>query len=198
MSVAVVVLAGGAGSRIGGAKPLRSLGGRPLLAWAVDGASRYGGAMAIGVAAEPWAEVAPGVERIADVQDIEGPLAGLAAGLAWSHACGSAWLQTVPCDAPLLPPDLVVGLLAAAHEAGRAVALPRSRGRLHPACGLWRTDLGEALADYAAQGGRALIGFAEREGHAVAEWEAAALDPFFNVNDAADLAEAERIVRAGQ
>jgi molybdopterin-guanine dinucleotide biosynthesis protein A len=47
-----------------------------------------------------------------------------------------------------------------------------------------------ALADYIAQGGQSLWGFAERQGLVRVPWVAAD-DPFTNINSPADLAAAE-------
>ena len=84
------------------------------------------------------------------------------------------------------PDDLPRRLSAALP--GHSAALAASGGRVHPVCGLWRTNALAPLRDYAASGRRSLIGFAETIGYVAVEWPAAA---FFNVNRPEDLAEAE-------
>jgi len=55
-----------------------------------------------------------------------------------------------------------------------------------------REDLRAALS----AGERRLGQWAGRHGVAVAEWPTEPLDPFFNINTPADLAEAERLIRS--
>ncbi|MEQ8729971.1 NTP transferase domain-containing protein, partial [Roseitalea porphyridii] len=116
-----LALAGGAGSRMGGADKARLVvGGRPLLdraLAALGAASRV--AVAGGARIRP--ADAPGVVVLADPRPGLGPLAGLAAGLAWAEDAGADWLLTAPVDAPFLAPSVYVALLAAAAPGDVAV-----------------------------------------------------------------------------
>lgn len=179
--IAVLILAGGDGSRIGGGKPMRLLGGRTLLDCAVDQARQWSDCVAI-AARERDQVGATGCEVLVDPPAIGGPLAGLAS----ADKLGRELVLSVPCDMPFLPPDLASRLGEALREHGAALA--SSDGRVHPVCGLWRAArLGE-LADYLASGRRSVIGFAERVGYAAVEWDEGA---FVNINTPADLAKAE-------
>lgn len=80
----------------------------------------------------------------------DGPLAGILAGLDWAHALGYAWLATVPCDAPMLPRDLVAALHAGRGDAPAAFA--ETVEGAHPLCALWRTDIRTALGSSLQQG----------------------------------------------
>ncbi|OQW61163.1 MAG: hypothetical protein A4S17_02090 [Proteobacteria bacterium HN_bin10] len=186
----VLVLAGGAGVRIGGAKPERALGGHRLIDHTIQIARRGGRRVAVGLRAAEQVEV-DGVRVVLDRPDIEGPLAGLAAGLEWAKEVGADFLFTLPCDAPFLPHDLAERLQMRQRASGAAVVLPASHGRLHPSCGVWRTNVICALRDFLSSRRRSLIGFAEHAGYAVEDWGAPARDPFFNVNTPEDLAQAE-------
>lgn len=191
----MLVLAGGAGVRMGGAKPERTLGGRRLIDYALDAARGYGGPAAIGARTVAQAPHCDGFGVVVDDAGLEGPLAALAAGLRWARAQGVDFLLTLPCDAPFLPDDLAVRLRSCATRTGSQVVVPASAGRLHPACGLWRTAALEHLPDYIASGRRSLIGFAGHVGLVAEEWAApAGRDPFFNVNTPADLAHAEAML----
>lgn len=181
MKPAILILAGGEGSRIGGGKPLRLLGGRSLLDRAIDRATSWGEEVAI--AARSASQLGePALPVLLDESGLEGPLGGLASG---HHLRGEVVL-TIPCDMPFLPQDLPERLAGALG--GHGAALAASGGRVHPVCGLWRTDALAEVHRYAASGRRSLVGFAERIGYAAAEWTG---DPFFNVNSPQDLAEAE-------
>lgn len=80
LDLAVLVLAGGEGKRMGGAKPERMLGGRRLIDHAIDAARRYGEQVAIGLRAADQVRAPEGIECVTDQPSIEGPLASLAAG----------------------------------------------------------------------------------------------------------------------
>ncbi len=189
--IAAVVLAGGEGRRIGGAKPQRTLAGRTLLERAVGQASAFSDLTAVAVRGLPPAGADNGLALIEDAP-WEGPLGGLAAALAFARLRGRAAVLTLPCDMPLIPTDLASRL--AATLGGHGAALAASGGRLHPVCGLWRVETLDALPAYAATGQRSLKGFAAAVGCVTAEWPAGPVDPFFNVNTADDLARAEALL----
>lgn len=79
-----------------------------------------------------------------------GPLAGVAAGLAWAKYGGYALLATAPCDAPLLPADFVSRLSDQLYD--RAAAFATTAKGEHPLCALWRVDLHERLVARLAEG----------------------------------------------
>lgn len=190
-AMVAAVLAGGEGSRIGGAKPLIRLGGRTLIERAYDRARSWSAATVIAIRSPdqlgpcrlPW---------IADAAGIEGPLAGLAAALEWSCRQGAEALLTIPCDMPFLPEDLARRLLGEVGNLGAALAA--SGRELHPVCSLWRNAAIYEFPRYCASGRRSLRGFAEHLGYAEVEWPAVPRDPFFNINSPADLAAAEAML----
>jgi molybdopterin-guanine dinucleotide biosynthesis protein A len=182
MKPAVVILAGGEGSRIGGGKPLRLLKDRSLLDRAIRRALSW--SEEVTIAARSRGQVGdPGLPVLLDPPGLEGPLGGLASALRLDRQA----VLTIPCDMPFLPDDLPARLAEALG--GRGVALAASGGHVHPVCGLWRADALAQVPAYAESGRRSLIGFAESIGYATVEW---AGEPFFNVNSREDLAEAER------
>lgn len=132
------------------------------------------------------------------VPSFRGPLAGLQAGL---EACVNApvahgWLQLAPCDAPFLPADLVHRLLAA-ENATVQVLVPEYGGQLQPTFSAWRPAAREAVDTALAQrGGSGLLDVLRQLPFEVVVWpeadNAASAPPFFNVNDAADLAVAKQ------
>jgi molybdopterin-guanine dinucleotide biosynthesis protein A len=169
----IVILAGGEGRRIGGGKPLRMLGGETLLDRALAIARR-------------WSDDVAVADGRTDAPGIEGPLGGVAAALGYGRE-----ILTIPCDMPFLPGDLPERL----GRTGKAAALARSGGRLHPVCALWRARAADGLAAYAASGRRSLHGFAEAIGYEAVDWDTDPIDPFFNINDADGLAGAEEMLR---
>jgi molybdopterin-guanine dinucleotide biosynthesis protein A len=191
------ILAGGLARRMGGGdKPLRLLAGRPLLAEVIDRLRPQARALVLNANRDAERFAAYGLPVVADgLAGYPGPLAGVLAALDWAAAQGAAaWVVTVPGDAPFIPPDLVARLHSARAEAGATLAIAASGGRTHPVIGLWpvslRADVHRALT---VEGVRKMGLFTGRYPLAVAEWAIMELDPFFNINTAEDLAEAQRL-----
>jgi molybdopterin-guanine dinucleotide biosynthesis protein A len=187
--IAVVILAGGEGRRIGGNKPGRLLNGKRLIDRALDRALSWSELVAISVR-DPATLGPDDVPILPDTPDIGGPLAGLASALRFAAECGCDLVLVIPADMPFVPPDLPDRLIAAIGDLGCAIA--SSGGHLHPVCGLWRATAAEHLAGYLAGQGRSVKGFAAMIGFREVEWPCEPLDPFFNINTADELIEAER------
>jgi molybdopterin-guanine dinucleotide biosynthesis protein A len=191
VKIACVILAGGEGRRIGGGKPLRSLGGATLLDRAIDHARLASRLVAIAVREAAQAGYA-GEPLVYDDPSIEGPLAGLVAALRFGKNEGAGAVLTIPSDMPFLPRDLAPRLETSL--AGRAAAIASSGGNLHPVCGLWRVEAIGEVPRYLETGKRSLKGFAGAIGFTEVEWPVEAVDPFFNINTLADLKAAERLL----
>jgi molybdopterin-guanine dinucleotide biosynthesis protein A len=100
-------------------------------------------------------------------------------------------VAVVPCDSPLLPPDLVERLARGLADARGAVA-QRDHGadglRLEPVCCLLSTSLAGDLANYLAEGGRKVEGWVARHATPVLFDRHEDATAFANVNTPADLA----------
>ena len=141
--VAGLVLAGGRSSRFGSEKAGAILAGRPLLDWSA--AALAGVCEAVAVSAGPGsvASELAGSMGLALVADdplhARGPLAGLAAGLAWAQSQGFDRLVTLPCDTPLVTAQELSRLLAAQGAGPAAYAVTEDGPQ--PLCAVWRVDL---------------------------------------------------------
>lgn len=186
--VAVAILAGGEGRRIGGCKPLRRFAGERLIDRALRQARQWSAVVAIAVRDE--AQVGSVDARLIRDEAVPGPLGGLISALDFAGAQGRALVLAIPADMPFLPDNLLEMLRA--NVGDRACALAASAGHLHPVCGLWRTAALDSARAYAAAGRRSLRGFAGDIGFATVEWPVGPRDPFFNVNTSEDLAAAVR------
>lgn len=192
MKLAVVILAGGEGRRIGGAKPLRLLGGKRLIDRAEALAAQWSDVVAVAVR-DPEQVAGTSLTCIFDDADIAGPLAGLAAALRFGVDRGCEAVLTIPADMPFLPGNLACRLEEELATAGATIA--GSAGHLHPVCGLWRVSALEQLDAYLASRGRSLRGFAEDVGCNPVWWPEEPSDPFFNINCSQDLSSAEQLLR---
>jgi molybdopterin-guanine dinucleotide biosynthesis protein A len=198
-----VLLAGGLGRRMGGGdKPLRTLGGRPLLDYVIERIRPQVRAMVLNANGDAARFAVWGLPVVADpLPDFPGPLAGVLAGMRWAAGRGAATLLSVPTDTPFLPGDLVARLEAARAAAGVPLACAASGGRTHPVAALWPVGLANELEAALRAGERKIDAWTGRYGVAEAAFDEAAFDdtggdPFFNVNRPEELAEAERRVSA--
>lgn len=184
-----VILAGGEGRRLGGRdKGLIPLAGSPL---ALHVAARLRPHCAVVWLAtrNPAAYAGLGLPAVDDGAFAgNGPLAGIRAALAASTAEA---LIVAPCDAPLLPDELVGRLCRALVR--RDAAYAHDGRRAHYACAALRCTLRPRLESFLAAGGRALGVFLAEVG-AVAVDFADHADAFMNINTPAELSAARRML----
>lgn len=144
--ISTVIIAGGLGTRMGGAKGLQPLRGRALIDWVLDAVSMHSDEILINANGHPEAYARPGCRVIADqTPGWVGPLAGLQAAL---HCAKHDCVLTVPCDTPYLPQDMVVRLAAALDAGGSEAAVAVVEGRRQPAIALYRKTVSAKLDDY--------------------------------------------------
>jgi molybdenum cofactor guanylyltransferase len=193
-----LVLAGGLARRMGGGDKARlSIGGTTILARVLARIGPQCDRIIINANGDPARFADTGLPVVADsVPDFAGPLAGIHAGLVWAavHAPQYDWLLSAPGDCPFLPKDLAARLHDARRVSGFPLACARSGEWRHPVVALWpvtlREDLRRALL---VDGLRKIEVWTARHRIAIADWPAAPVDPFFNVNTPEDAARAEEI-----
>ncbi|MBL8697212.1 MAG: molybdenum cofactor guanylyltransferase MobA [Alphaproteobacteria bacterium] len=199
-----IVLAGGLSRRMGGGdKCLRPLGGRPMLAHVVERLAAQVDVVALNANGDAARFAAFGLEVLPDVvAGYAGPLAGILTGLEWTAARHpqARWLASAAADAPFFPRDLVARLVDAVTRSGRPLACASSGGRTHPVFGLWPVALLPELRTAVTEEGlRKVDLWTGRYGCTAVDFAVDDGDPFFNVNEPADLAAAEhRLSSAGR
>jgi len=185
-----VVLVGGRGSRLGGAKAAAPLAGRPLASYPLAALAEAG--LETMVCAKPGETLPPlGFPVLVEPQLPRHPLCGVVAALREVEQP----VVAVACDLPLLPPELLAALAAAPEP----LVVPAPGGRPQPLAARYAPELLpelEAAMDRKAPLTRTvealdprLLGDEELRRYG---------DPdriFHNVNEPRDLAEAERLLR---
>lgn len=144
-----VVLTGGEGRRMGGAKADLVIGDLSLAERAALALAPLCGTVLVSTA--PAA--ANPVPRLAQVEDAppggRGPLAGIAAAYGTT---GSADLLVLACDYPGVETPLLAAIVAAAGNPADIVFPVDGRGRDHPLVGLWRRSARNAVDAALASG----------------------------------------------
>lgn len=192
-----IVLAGGRGSRMGGAdKGLQNFNGTPLaLHTLLRLQMQQGGLLSeqmINANRNLAAYEAFGVPVWPDtLTDYAGPLAGFMTGL---ERCESPYLLTVPCDTPLFPLDLAERLAHAFDDENTEIAMaaaPEEDGQLRPQpvfC-LMRRELLESLVAFTQAGGRKIDRWTAQHRTVIVPFDQPGDDPraFYNTNTLAEL-----------
>nr|WP_255407772.1 MULTISPECIES: molybdenum cofactor guanylyltransferase [unclassified Achromobacter] len=211
--MAGLILAGGRGARMGEIdKGLVRLRGRPLVDHVAATLAPQVAHLLVSANrnADSYARYAPVLADDPAHGAWQGPLAGIAAGLAGSPL---PWVVTAPCDTPFLPQDLVARLAAAlradsvtdaavagcatdratagAHGGAPRIAVAHAGGRRQSVCMLLPVDLLPALRAYLDAGERKVDRW--QDAHGCIEVDCGDAAAFMNLNTADELAQAEKI-----
>jgi molybdenum cofactor guanylyltransferase len=193
-----VILAGGRGSRMGGAdKGLQNFNGMPLALHTLMRLQPQVGTVMVNANRNLGAYESFGVPVWPDVLgDYPGPLAGFLTAL---ERCETGWLVTVPCDTPLFPHDLVARLAAAAQEQDAEIAMAAAREedgqvRPQPVFCLMRVELMESLVKFTQSGGRKIDAWTAQHNTVLVTFDQPGDEPraFFNANTLAELHQLEQ------
>ena len=188
-----VILAGGRGSRMGGAdKGLQNFRGVPLAMFTMLRLAPQVGEVMVNANRNLAAYESFGVPVWPDaLADFAGPLAGFLAGL---EQCETDYLVTVPCDTPLFPQDLVARLAEALERDGADIAMAAAREedgqvRSQPVFSLLRRELMESLVTFTHGGGRKIDAWTAQHKTVLVPFDQAGDEPsaFFNANTLAEL-----------
>jgi molybdopterin-guanine dinucleotide biosynthesis protein A len=134
LSTAVgAVLAGGRGSRLGGAKASVDLAGRPLIAYPIAAIAEAGMEPVVVAKGDSGLPPLP-CRTVREPEEPRHPLAGVVAAL---REFPDRPLVVVACDMPLLTPALLAHLAAAPER----LVLPEPDGEMHPFPGRYEASL---------------------------------------------------------
>lgn len=129
------VLAGGAGSRMGGPKASLSLGGEAVVSRVVRAMSNQ--VTSISIVTDRPDEVAfLGLPTLPDIHKNSGPLGGLHSALASSSTPD---ILLVSCDLPFLSANLIAALIE--RHGPKPITVPRTSDGLHPLCAVYSRTL---------------------------------------------------------
>jgi molybdopterin-guanine dinucleotide biosynthesis protein A len=198
-NLAVVILAGGRGMRLGGRdKALCDLGGVTLLQHCLARLKAQNGPVALSANGD--------LERFSDfkfpvIPDTLGmdfgPLAGILTAMDWAHTIGHTKVMTIAVDTPFFPQDLAVRLQTASNSHPITLAATRDTDDTlwpHPTFGIWQTGLRYVLRQDLQNGTRKVMTWAKAQGVGLVEFSTRPYDPFFNINTPDDLNQAHALL----
>jgi molybdopterin-guanine dinucleotide biosynthesis protein A len=192
-----VVLAGGRALRMGGEdKGLIPVAGEAMVVHALARLRPQVGAVLINANRNRhrYAELGE-CDVVADGDgDFAGPLAGMASAMGRAK---SRYILTVPCDSPLLAPDLAEHMFAALANEDAEISVAHDGARLQPVFALLDCHLRSAIMDYLAAGGRKIDTWYAQRRLAVADFGHRP-EMFLNVNTPADRDRLEERLAASQ
>jgi molybdopterin-guanine dinucleotide biosynthesis protein A len=148
---ACAILIGGAGSRLGGDKHLKTIAGRPLAEWAVSAAASAGlepvlvakQGTPLGALGDPGPEQRTVPSVIREPDEPLHPLAGVLAAVEYTGRP----IVVCPCDMPLVTPDLLARLASAPEP-----TIVSGPGGPEPLLGLYEPEQAAALRDAVSAG----------------------------------------------
>ena len=180
-----VVLAGGRARRMGGAdKGLVAVNGEAMVTHALRGLRPQVSALFINANRNQERYAALGdCKVIADADgDYAGPLAGMASAM--QHAT-TRYILTVPCDSPLLAPNLGQRLFAALAADHGEISVAHDGTRMQPVFALLDCALRESIVGYLSGGGRKIDAWYAQRRLALADF-ADYPEMFLNINTPED------------
>ncbi len=118
-------------------------------------------------------------------QDFQGPLSGMLQGLRQPKSQHSGWIVYVPCDAPLLPPDLVLRFCQSLGE-NDYLAVADDGKWMQPTFCMLHSSLADSLENYIAGGGRKTADWLRQENVVRVDFSDQRL-AFANINSDEDL-----------
>jgi molybdopterin-guanine dinucleotide biosynthesis protein A len=152
--VSAAILAGGRARRMGGQdKGLLQVGGRPMVSYVIGALRPQADELLINANRHlaTYEELCTCRVIPDSLEGFAGPLAGMAVAL--EHAAHDL-LLVVPCDAPLIGPDLAERLAGPARADRADIAVASDGQRMQPVFALLRRSLLDSLREYLARGGR--------------------------------------------
>lgn len=212
-TIPVVILAGGRSSRmqaggLAGDKYLHPIDGKPIIEHLIERLRRQTKHIVLNTNSDQAYLSQFGLPIIADQfifrsrSGYSGPLAGIFTAM--DYAKNHPLVLTAAADTPFIPDNLIEKMLAVHNARQTDVVFAASQHKPHPSFGLWRTHHAERLKHWLQQAHQqnsslSIRYFAANLQNAIADFPFAQLqngayyDPFFNINEPADLIKANNL-----
>ena len=193
-TISALILAGGRARRMNGEdKGLVEINGQPMISHVIASLSRQLSVIRINANRSIEAYRRYGHEVLSDeLADYQGPLAGMARGLA---GCPTPLMLVVPCDSPCLPDDLALRLHRPLVAEAGDIAVAHDGQRMQPVVALMKRELYPSLQAFLDSGERKIDLWYRKHQLVTADFSDVS-DAFVNVNTPDECASLERKLRA--
>ncbi len=145
-----IILAGGTSTRMGSDKALMSLNGKPFMRYVIQAVTPLVDSLFIVSNHKQHDQF--GLDRIPDLFQEAGPLAGLYAGLSHTQTIDNLVLS---CDIPLISTPLLKYLMKSVNQEDKVVQL-EARGKSMPLIACYKKSCTNQIAELLEQGERRL------------------------------------------
>lgn len=199
-----VILAGGRSTRMGGGdKFLRPLAGTTMLDLVLNSLKAQLETNIISTNGDPARLSAYNLPAITDeIDGYAGPLAGMHAALSWTaqNQPNATHCLSVAADTPFFPENYAARMTEHAVKIGsKHIIIATSNGRHQPGFALWPLTVKDKLERALKDGTRKVRAFTDNQPNSTLAFEQLTLkgieiDPFFNVNEPADLALCQKLL----
>lgn len=178
--VTALILAGGMGRRMGGQdKGQIELHGQPLIEFILEAIRPQVNTVLINANRHQQEYARYAYPVVGDqLEGYQGPLAGFVVGMS---ASATPYIVTLPCDGPLVAPDLVARLLQAIVRDDADLAVAHDGERLQPVYALLPTRLLANLENFLATGDRKIDRWYAQQRMALADFSDTP-QMFMNIN----------------
>ena len=175
----------------GNDKGLVQLCGKPLVEHALAALSPQVNTVIINANRNRDRYAAYGYPVVADDREgFQGPLAGM---LSCLEVVKTEFMVTVPCDAPLLPDDLVARLFRQLSEEQAQLSVAHDSARMQPVFALMPASLASSMRAFLDDGGRKIDRWFAQHKLAVTDFSDKP-DCFGNVNNPVELTRIEEML----
>jgi len=193
LHIPTVILAGGQGNRLGGLdKCLLKIGDTTILNRIINSLNQQQCSAVLNANGEPQRFASYPLTVISDLENRDrGPLAGIISMMQHLDSIEepSDWFLSVPGDSPFLPNSLLASVVDKVRP-DTDIVYCKSGTRDHFVTALWSRRLYDALSAYLNDGARSVGKFIFQHNYQCAVFNTGTIDPFFNINTAEQLAQA--------
>jgi len=194
-AVSAIILAGGRATRMGGSdKGLVPLQNKPLIQHTINRLKPQVNEIIINANREIAQYETFGLKVVQDeLENFAGPLAGISLGLKYA---ANDLVLSVPCDSPLLPPDLTEILLKGMLESRADIAVASSDETAHPVFCLCKKSVLPSLQDFLEAGEHKVSAWQKSQKYVEVDF-GNCMDAFVNLNTLEDLGRLEKQLNHG-
>ncbi len=194
--ILITILAGGLSSRFGfKTKTFAKINGMTILQKIINNLKYKNMKIIINTNSSEKNFINTNLPLVKDLRsDFQGPLAGIYSSMMWSkkNKLDVEWILSVPSDTPFLPKNLA-DIFISKIKKNTKILIARSENKIHPVIGFWHLSLINSLKEELDSNNRKIMNWVSKNKFEYVDFPVNKYDPFFNINNKADLIEAKKM-----